>query len=158
MAILTGDEESAALSLARELGINEVHAGLLPEDKLAVLEGIIAENQAKGGNTVFVGDGVNDAPVLARADVGAAMGAGADVAVECADLILMNDDPASLVEAIERARRTRAIVMQNIVGALAIKAAFLALGALGIAVMWEAVIADVGVAILATLNATRAMK
>jgi Cd2+/Zn2+-exporting ATPase len=156
--ILTGDSAEAAAPLARELGIGEIHAGLLPGDKLSRLELIIAETTARGGTTLFVGDGINDAPVLARADIGAAMGAGADVAIECADLILMTDEPSRVAEAIERARRTRSIVLQNIMGALAIKAAFLALGALGIAVMWEAVIADVGVALLATLNSTRAIR
>lgn len=155
--ILTGDEAGAALPLAQSLGIGEAHSGLLPGDKLSALERIIAETRESGGTTIFVGDGVNDAPVLARADVGIAMGAGADAAVECADLILMTDEPSRVAEAIARARKTRRIVRENIVGSLAIKAAFLALGALGLAVMWEAVIADVGVAVLATLNATRAM-
>ena len=156
--MLTGDEVGGAMPIARELGIDEVHAGLLPERKLEIMEGVIAEARSGGGTAIFVGDGINDAPVLARADVGAAMGAGADAAVECADLILMNNEVSSVVEAIARAKRTRAIVMQNIVGALAIKAAFLALGILGIAVMWEAVIADVGVALLATMNSARAIR
>jgi len=156
--MLTGDEACAAAPVAAALGIAEVHAGLLPGDKLERLESIIAETRAAGGSTLFVGDGVNDAPVLARADVGVAMGAGADAAVECADLVLMTDEPSRVAEAVERARRTRRIVRENIVFSLAIKAGFLALGALGVAVMWEAVIADVGVALLATLNATRAMK
>ena len=117
----------------------------------------MGETRASGGTTLFVGDGINDAPVIAGADVGIAMGAGADVAVECADVVLMTDEPSRIAEALSRARRTRLIVRENIVGSLAIKAAFLVLGALGVAVMWEAVIADVGVALLATLNATRAM-
>ncbi len=156
--ILTGDDEIAGLSLGREIGIEEVHAGLLPEDKLSRLEQILAETTAKGGTTIFVGDGINDAPVLARADIGAAMGAGADVAIECADLVIMTDEPSRIVEAIERGRWTRRIVMQNIVASLAIKAVFISLGAIGVAVMWEAVIADVGVALMATLNATRASR
>lgn len=157
MAILTGDGEASARPLAASLGITEVHANLLPADKLRHLEAIIAETAAQGSTTVFVGDGINDAPVLARADVGMAMGGGADAAVDCADVILMTDEPSRVAEAVARARHTRRIVRQNIVGSLAIKGAFLVLGALGIAVMWEAVIADVGVALLATLNATRAM-
>ena len=156
-AILTGDSEEAALPLAASLGIGEVHAGLLPEDKLRILGEIMEETRRAGGTTIFVGDGINDAPVIAGADVGIAMGAGADVAVECADVVLMTDEPSRIAEALSRARRTRLIVRENIVGSLAIKAAFLVLGALGVAVMWEAVIADVGVALLATLNATRAM-
>jgi Cd2+/Zn2+-exporting ATPase len=155
--VLTGDSEEAALPLAASLGIQEVHAGLLPEDKLRILGKVMEETRQAGGTTLFVGDGINDAPVIAGADVGIAMGAGADVAVECADVVLMTDEPARIAEALSRARRTRLIVRENIVGSLAIKAAFLVLGALGVAVMWEAVIADVGVALLATLNATRAM-
>lgn len=156
-AILTGDGAAAALPLAASLGISEVHADLLPEDKLSHLEAIIEETKATGRTTVFVGDGINDAPVLARADIGIAMGGGADAAVEWADVVLMTNEPSRVAEAVARARHTRNIVRQNIVGALGIKAAFLVLGALGIAVMWEAVIADVGVALLATLNSTRAM-
>jgi len=155
--VLTGDSEEAALPLAASLGIGEVHAGLLPEDKLRILGEVMEETRQAGGTTLFVGDGINDAPVIAGADVGIAMGAGADVAVECADVVLMTDEPSRIAEALSRARRTRLIVRENIVGSLAIKAAFLVLGALGVAVMWEAVIADVGVALLATLNATRAM-
>ena len=155
--VLTGDSEEAALPLAAGLGIREVHASLLPEDKLRILGEVMEETRRSGGTTIFVGDGINDAPVIAGADVGIAMGAGADVAVECADVVLMTDEPSRIAEALARARRTRLIVRENIVGSLAIKAAFLVLGALGVAVMWEAVIADVGVALLATLNAARAM-
>jgi len=153
--MLTGDDELAARPVAEALGIRELHAGLLPGDKLDVLERIMAESS---GGTLFVGDGINDAPVLARADVGVAMGAGADAAIEVADVVLMTDEPSRVAEAISRARRTRRIVHENIVFALGIKLAFLALGAIGVAVMWEAVIADVGVALLATLNSTRAMR
>ncbi len=156
--MLSGDDEEAVRAAAAELGIGEAQGGLLPEGKLTRLEAIIAQTSAAGGTTLFVGDGVNDAPVLARADVGIAMGAGADAAVESADVVLMTDEPGRVVEAILRARRTRKIVVENIVFSLAIKAGFLALGAAGLAVMWEAVIADVGVALLATLNATRAMR
>jgi len=151
--MLTGDDELAAKPVAAALGLSEYHAGLLPDGKLKEIETIMSD----GGGTVFVGDGINDAPVLARADVGVAMGAGAQVAVECADVVLMNDEPSRVAEAIKRSRRTKRIVMENIVFALGVKIVFLALGALGIAVMWEAVIADVGVSLIATLNATRAL-
>jgi Cd2+/Zn2+-exporting ATPase len=157
IAILSGDAEGPTSAAALALGIPEWHSGLLPEDKLAALEGIIAETRATGGTTVFVGDGINDAPVLARADVGIAMGRGADAAVECADIILLTDEPSRVLEAIDRARLTRRVVRQNIVFALGVKAGFLLLGAFGIVVMWEAVIADVGVALAAVLNSTRAM-
>ncbi|HOX33430.1 MAG TPA: heavy metal translocating P-type ATPase [Spirochaetales bacterium] len=156
--MLTGDAARAAAPIGAELGIGEVHAGLLPEGKLEKLERIIAETRATGGTTIFVGDGINDSPALALADVGIAMGAGADVAVESADVVLMTGEPSRVAEAVARARRTRRIVIQNIVFALGIKAAFLVLGAAGAAVMWEAVIADVGVALLATANSLRAMR
>ncbi len=151
--MLTGDDELAARPVAEALGLSEYHAGLLPDGKLKEIETIMSD----GGGTVFVGDGINDAPVLARADVGIAMGAGAQVAVECADVVLMNDEPSRVAEAISRSRRTKRIVMENIIFALGVKIVFLILGALGMAVMWEAVIADVGVSLLATLNATRAL-
>jgi Cd2+/Zn2+-exporting ATPase len=156
--MLTGDAAAAAGPVAAELGIAEVAADLLPEDKLAYLERVVAQTAASGGSTVFVGDGVNDAPSLARADVGVAMGAGSDAAVEQADLVLMTDEPSRLPEAIRRARRTRRVVAQGIFLCLAVKVVFLGLGALGLAEMWEAVLADVGVAILAILNALRAMR
>jgi Cd2+/Zn2+-exporting ATPase len=158
IAMLTGDSASVAQRVADELGIEETYAELLPEGKLEALSKIIAELGPTGGKTIFVGDGVNDAPVLALADVGVAMGAGSDAAVETADIVLLTDEPSRVAEAISRARRTRAIVTQNIVFALGIKAAFLAMGAAGVAVMWEAVIADVGVALLAVANSLRAMK
>jgi Zn2+/Cd2+-exporting ATPase len=156
--MLTGDAPASAHSVARLLGIGEVAAGLLPQGKLDYLEKVITETTAMGGTTVFIGDGINDAPALARADVGAAMGAGSDAAVEQADLVLMTDEPSRLAEAISRARRTRRIVIEGIVLALAVKAVFFALGAAGLAEMWEAVIADVGVALLAIANALRAMR
>ena len=157
IALVSGDAAGPVRAVARELGITEVHAELLPEDKLALIERYAAEG-TEGGPTIFVGDGINDAPVLARSDVGMAMGSGADAAVEAADVIVMTDDPGRVPEAIERARRTRRIVAQNVVFALGFKAAFLALGAIGVATMWEAVIADVGVALVAVLNSTRALK
>jgi len=156
--MLTGDCAASAEPVAKALGITELAAALLPEDKLERLAGLVAETRAARGATIFVGDGVNDAPSLARADVGVAMGAGSDAAVEGADLVLMTDEPSRLPEAIRRARHTRVVVFQGIALCLATKAVFLVLGAMGIAVMWEAVIADVGVAILAILNALRALR
>jgi Cd2+/Zn2+-exporting ATPase len=161
VAMLTGDGKIAAEAAAREMGISEVHANLLPHEKLARLETIMGEHSltALRGTVIFVGDGINDAPVIARADAGIAMGgSGSDVAVETADAVLVTDEPSRVVEAIVRARRTRSIVIQNIAFALGVKLFFLCLGALGIATMWEAVIADVGVALLAVLNSLRAMR
>lgn len=156
-ALLTGDSRPVAEKLAADLGISECHAGLLPEEKVARLETIMGRGAR--GTTAFVGDGINDAPVLVRSDVGIAMGgSGADAAVETADVVLMTDSPARVPEAIRRGKRTRAIVIQNIVMALGVKAAFLVLGAAGVAGMWEAVGADMGVALLAILNAARAMR
>ncbi len=158
VAMLTGDAMAPAQRAAGILGINELHHGLLPEGKLERLERILAEERDRG-KVIVVGDGINDAPVLARADAGIAMGgAGSDAAVESADVVLMTDEPMRVAEAISRAKRTRRIVIQNIVFALGVKLAFLGFGAFGLAAMWEAVIADVGVALLAVLNATRALK
>ncbi|MGO9310060.1 MAG: heavy metal translocating P-type ATPase [Spirochaetia bacterium] len=156
--LLSGDDTAVAQRLAAELGIDEYHGQLKPSEKVALLEDIMRE-RGGAGRTAFVGDGVNDAPVLARADVGIAMGAsGADAAVETADVVLMSNNLLKVPEAISRGRRTRAIVVQNIVFALGVKGLFLALGALGIATMWEAVIADMGVALLAIANAVRAFR
>jgi Cd2+/Zn2+-exporting ATPase len=155
--LLTGDDTDVARAVAGQLGIDEYHGNLLPEDKVGLLEKIMAAPHR--GTTAFVGDGINDAPVLARADVGIAMGeAGADAAVETADVVLMSQHPTRVADAIIQGRRTRAIVWQNIVLALGIKGVFLVLGGLGIASMWEAVIADMGVALAAILNATRALR
>lgn len=156
--MLTGDSRAAAEPVAAKLGIRELAADLLPGDKLTYLERVVAQTAASGGTTLFVGDGVNDAPSLARADVGVAMGAGSDAAVEQADLVLMTDEMSRLPEAIRRARKTRLVLTQGIVMCLLIKVVFLGLGAVGLAQMWEAVIADVGVAILAILNALRALR
>lgn len=160
IAMLTGDTENAAARVGLEAGIQEVHHSLLPEHKLDRLETIIAQERQRGrGSVLFVGDGTNDAPVLARADAGIAMGgAGSDAAIESADVVLMTDEPSRVAEAVYRARRTRTIVLQNIVFALGFKAAFLAFGAFGLAAMWEAVIADVGVALVAVLNSSRALR
>ncbi len=159
VVLLTGDEETAARSVAEVVGIEEVAAGLLPEDKVQVLEGLAREAHAAGGKIAFVGDGINDAPVLTRADVGIAMGAlGSDAAIEAADVVIMDDQPSRIGEAIAVARRTRRIVTENIAFSLAVKGLFIALGAVGVATMWEAVFADVGVSLLALLNATRALR
>ncbi|HET6485795.1 MAG TPA: heavy metal translocating P-type ATPase, partial [Spirochaetia bacterium] len=156
--LLTGDDPSVASAVAADLGIEESHGGLLPSDKVSHLERIMAQ-AAPRARTAFVGDGINDAPVLARADVGIAMGgSGSDAAVETADVVLMTDSPSKVVETIDRARATRAIVVQNIAFALGVKGVFLALGAFGIATMWEAVIVDMGVAVVAVLNAARAIR
>jgi len=158
MVMLTGDDQRSAEAVARDLDIDEIHGGLLPQDKVERVERLLEQVSPKGKLAV-VGDGINDAPVLARADVGIAMGAlGADAAIEAADIVLMTDEPSKLVEAIDSARSTRRIVWQNIILALAIKVVFMILGTLGLASMWEAVFADVGVSVLAILNATRALR
>ena len=156
--MLTGDAPAVAEKVAEGLGLDEVHAGLLPADKVEWVETLLNSKPA-GKNLTFVGDGINDAPVLMRADVGIAMGAlGSDAAIEAADVVLMDDDPAKLVTAMGIARRCMAIAYENIVFALVVKALFLLLGALGIANMWWAVFADVGVMVLAVLNATRMLQ
>ena len=153
--MLTGDHGKIAEKIGKDISIDEVYAELLPHEKVEKLELIDASKRQKG-KLAFVGDGINDAPVLARADIGIAMGGlGADAAIEAADVVLMNDNPSGLVTAIDIARSTRRIVWQNIVFALGVKGIVLLLGAFGIATMWEAVFADVGVALLAVLNATR---
>ena len=155
--MLTGDAEPVAKAVASDLGLDEYHAGLLPGDKVDQIEKLLAAKGSKE-NLAFVGDGINDAPVLSRADIGIAMGAlGSDAAIEAADIVLMDDDPAKIALAMSIARRTLRIVYENIVFALAIKFACLVLGALGLASMWTAIFADVGVMVLAVLNATRAL-
>lgn len=156
--MLTGDIRKVAERTAARLGIDEVHSELLPGDKVAEVERLLAQTE-RGGKVVFVGDGINDAPVLARADIGVAMGAtGSDAAIEAADVVLMDDDPMKIAKAVKISRKCVRIVHQNIVFALGIKAACLALGALGLANMWAAVFADVGVMVLAVLNAIRALR
>ncbi len=158
IVMLTGDARDIAAKIATELGIGEFFAELLPEDKVAKLEAMEKEIVGKG-KLVFVGDGINDAPVLARADIGVAMGGlGSAAAVEAADVVIMTDEPSKLAEGIDIASRTRRIVWQNIVFALGVKLVVLALGAAGMATMWEAVFADVGVALLAVLNSTRMLR
>lgn len=156
--MLTGDSEAVGEAVAARLGLDEVHAQLLPADKVERLEELLRRKSEKGV-LAYVGDGVNDAPVLSRADVGIAMGAlGSDAAIEAADVVLMDDDPAKLTAAMDIARKCLRIVRQNIVFALGVKALFLLLGAIGIASMWGAVFADVGVAVIAILNATRMLR
>ena len=156
--MLTGDAKAAANRVAAEIGMDRVESELLPGDKVAQVEKLLAEKGPKE-NLAFVGDGINDAPVLSRADVGIAMGAlGSDAAIEAADVVLMDDDPSKIALAIKISRHTLQIVWQNIVFALAVKAVCLVVGALGIAGMWLAIFADVGVMVLAVLNATRALK
>ena len=156
--MLTGDSEAAGRAVAARLGLDEVHARLLPADKVDRLEELLSRKSV-GKSLVYVGDGVNDAPVLARADVGIAMGGlGSDAAIEAADVVLMDDDPAKLTTAMAIARKCMRIVRQNIVFALGVKGLFLLMGALGVSDMWAAVFADVGVAVIAILNATRMLK
>lgn len=158
LVMLTGDSRTVAEKVGNDLGLDEVFWELLPDQKVEKLETLDKEKPPKG-KLIFVGDGINDAPVLARADVGVAMGGvGSDVAIEAADVVLMTDEPARLVAAIKIAKRTRGIVWQNIIFAMAVKGIVLLLGAGGIATMWAAVFADVGVAVLAVLNAMRVMK
>lgn len=158
LVMLTGDNRSVGEKIAKETGLDEVYSELLPHQKVEQLE-LLDGKKATKGKLVFVGDGMNDAPVLARADVGVAMGGlGSDAAIEAADVVLMTDEPSKLVTAIRIARRTRNIVWQNIIFALGVKGVILLLGAFGIATMWEAVFGDVGVAVIAILNAMRVMK
>lgn len=158
VVMLTGDSERVGRDVAGALGVDEVHCGLLPGDKVDHVERLLSSERGSG-TLAFVGDGINDAPVLSRADVGIAMGAlGSDAAIEAADVVLMNDKPSGIAAAISIARRTQRIVRQNIVFALGVKALVLVLSAVGWASMWAAVFADVGVSVLAILNAMRAMR
>lgn len=158
VVMLTGDHEGVAKKVAAELGVDEVYAGLLPHQKVEHVEEILA-HKTKDKNIVFVGDGMNDAPVLARADIGVAMGGiGSDAAIEAADVVLMEDDPMALVKAINKAKQTSMILYQNIIFALGVKILVMILVACGLATMWAAVFADVGVTILAVMNSTRALK
>ena len=154
--MLTGDDESIAKDMAQKLGLDEFYAGLLPDQKVEKLEALMKKS-AHG--VAFVGDGINDAPVLARADVGIAMGGlGSDAAIEAADVVLMTDEPSKIVDALQLAHKTRQIVMQNIIFAIGVKVLFLLLGALGLIGLWPAVFADVGVMVLAVLNAMRMLR
>jgi len=156
--MLTGDIKKVGDKIGAQLGLDEVYSELLPGDKVDKLEGIMSSKKSSKGKVVFVGDGINDAPVLARADIGMAMGGlGSDAAIEAADIVIMTDEPSKIVSAIKIARRTKVIVYQNIVFALGVKAIFLVLGAAGVATMWEAVFGDMGVALIAIFNALRVM-
>lgn len=156
--MLTGDAKAVADKVGADLGVDEIHSELLPSDKVAEVEKLLERHSGKG-KLAFVGDGINDAPVLSRADIGIAMGAlGSDAAIEAADVVLMDDDPVKIAKGIKISRKCISIVYQNIVFALLVKAAFLCLGAAGIANMWGAIFADVGVTVLAVLNAIRALR
>ena len=158
IVMLTGDNQAVADSVAKQLGLDSYLAELLPEGKVEAIEKLIGQSK-KGDKIVFVGDGINDAPVLARADVGIAMGGlGSDAAIETADVVIMSDAPSKVAEAMQIARKTHNIVWQNIIFAMSVKAIFITLGAFGLATMWEAVFADVGVALAAIFNATRVLK
>ena len=155
---LQGDTEAVARDMARRLGMDAHHAGLLPGDKVRLMEELL-ETKTPGSSVVFVGDGVNDAPVLTRADVGIAMGAfGSDAAIEAADIVLMDDDPEKLALTMAIARKTLSIVRQNIAFSLVVKGIVMLLGAMNMANMWMAVFADVGVAVIAILNAMRCLR
>ena len=156
--LLTGDAKDVGEAVAKELGLDEVYTQLLPGDKVERVEALLQETSPKG-KLAFVGDGINDAPVLSRADIGIAMGAlGSDAAIEAADIVLMDDKPSKIAKAMEISKRTLRIVRQNIVFALAVKLLVLMLTPFGLANLWEAVFADVGVMVLAILNASRALK
>ena len=156
--MLTGDRKEVAEAVAKELGLDEVHAELLPGDKVSQVERLLREKQEKS-RLAFVGDGINDAPVLTRADIGIAMGSmGSDAAIEAADIVLMDDDVRKIASIVKISRKTLRIVKQNVVFALSVKAIVLILGALGLASMWAAVFADVGVSVLAILNSMRTLQ
>ena len=156
--LLTGDAKDVGEAVAQELGLDEAYTQLLPGDKVERVEALLQETSPKG-KLAFVGDGINDAPVLSRADIGIAMGAlGSDAAIEAADLVLMDDKPSKIAKAMEISKRTLRIVRQNIVFALAVKLLVLMLTPFGLANLWEAVFADVGVMVLAILNASRALQ
>lgn len=155
--MLTGDNKKVADKVGKELGIDEVYGGLLPIDKVSKVENLIKNKS--NCKLIFVGDGINDAPVLARADIGVAMGGiGSDVAIEAADVVLMKDNPLSLVDAIKIGKKTSKILWQNIIFSLGMKIGVLILISMGLATMWEAVFADVGVTLIAVLNSMRALK
>ena len=156
--MLTGDKKEVAEKVSKQIGIDEVYAELLPDGKVKKVEELLQTKETKG-KLVFVGDGINDAPVLALSDIGIAMGGlGSDAAIEAADVVIMTDEPSKVSKSIDIAKKTMKIVKENIIFAIAIKIIVLILGACGVATMWEAVFADVGVSILAILNSLRMLK
>lgn len=158
MVMLTGDRELVAANVARKLGMDEYHAELLPADKVALVERLLSEKPSTG-SLAFVGDGINDAPVLKRADVGIAMGAlGSEAAIDAADVVLMDDSPSKIALAVRIARRTIRIARENVGFAIGVKVAILVLATMGLGTMWMAVFADVGVTVIAVLNAMRALR
>jgi len=159
VVMLTGDNATVARSIAQQLEVDRYQADLLPEDKVTAVEAILQQVRNQKTKVAFVGDGINDAPVIARADVGIAMGGlGSDAAIETADVVIMTDAPSKIVQAIAIARKTRQIVWQNIGFALGIKGLFILFGAMGLATLWEAIFADVGVALIAIFNAGRILR
>jgi len=159
VVMLTGDNATVARSIAQQLGVDRYQADLLPEDKVTAVEAILQQVRNQKTKVAFVGDGINDAPVIARADVGIAMGGlGSDAAIESADVVIMTDAPSKIVQAIAIAQKTRQIVWQNIGFALGIKGLFILFGAMGLATLWEAIFADVGVALIAIFNAGRILR
>ena len=157
-SMLTGDRKSTANNIGNFLGMDEIYSELLPQEKVEKMQSLKSQS-SKDGKIVFVGDGVNDAPVLAMSDIGVSMGGlGSDAAIEASDLVLMSDEPSKLVDAIKIARKTHKIVWQNIIVVLIIKFAVLALAVMGKSTMWMAVFADVGVALIAVINALRILK
>ena len=156
--MLTGDRKKVGEEVAKELGIDKVYTDLLPDGKVKKVEELLT-SRAQKGKLIFVGDGINDAPVLAISDIGVAMGGlGSDAAIEAADVVIMTDEPSKLVNAIKLSKRTMRIVKENIIFAIFVKVLVLVLSALGVATMWEAVFADVGVSIIAIINALRALR
>lgn len=153
--MLTGDSEALAKDISNKLKLDKVYSKLLPEDKVNILEEI---KKNRDGKIAYVGDGINDSPSLAMADIGISMGKGSDIAIEASDIVLMTDEPSKILKTIKISRKTKKIVVQNIVFALGVKLIFLVLSGVGISTMWEAVFADVGVSLLAVLNALRIMR
>ena len=156
--MLTGDRENISESVANELNLDEYHAELLPQDKVSWVEKLMTQ-KTSGGKLIFVGDGINDAPVLALSDIGVAMGGlGSDAAIEASDVVIMTDEPSKIANSVQISKKTMSIVRQNIVFAIAVKIGVLILSAFGLASMWASVFADVGVSVLAIINALRILK